>query len=59
MESKTVTTLKPCPFCGGEAAMQTWTWHFAAVCMAVPYCAEARPTNSYEKAAEIWNQRAS
>lgn len=37
--------------------MQTWTWHFAAVCRAVPYCVEARPTDSYEKAAEIWNRR--
>lgn len=54
----TETTLKPCPFCGGDAGMQTWTSNFSAVCLAVPYCAETRPMKSYEEAAEIWNRRA-
>lgn len=52
------TELKDCPFCGGDAVMQTWSTKFAVVCRAIPYCAEGRPANSYEEAAKIWNTRA-
>lgn len=58
MTDPTKPDLLPCPFCGGPAAMQTWTTNYAVVCRAVPYCAEARPAKSPEDAAAIWNRRA-
>lgn len=59
MTATSKEVLLPCPFCGGEGGMQTWTDNFSVACRSIPYCVEARPAKSYEEAAKIWNHRPS
>lgn len=52
--------IKPCPFCGGEAAVECSGGAFAIVCRSCG-CRTATRTKgwkpSYEEAAEAWNRR--
>lgn len=62
-----MSDLKPCPFCGGEAFLSTdpeatkdmcgRLWAYTIVCSRC--CATSGLCCSPEKAAEVWNRRAS
>lgn len=52
--------LKPCPFCGGEAELQSEPWSavICANCRAMSHCfPHSGKYSSDEKAIEAWNRR--
>lgn len=61
MEEAVSEELKPCPFCGGEAALTCHDNHYVAQCMndmcGVSAYTELRYPQSAESAAAAWNTR--
>ena len=59
MEVQTMSELKPCPFCGGEASIakghdgELLPWVMCRECGAETYCFD-----SVAEAIEAWNRRA-